>query len=358
MTSINAFRLNFHSGLMVCDEARYWNPEWMIIYTPDKIRSVIDPEISAETGVYLFVGSTGTSSFGDEIIESIRYEIRKRFNIAKEKGDPIPNEISSVENVVEMAFSIVKNLQRTHIDDFLQGKYNLSSQDLIQGFKSTDSQKYNLADEDETKEAISYMTCENFPAELSGLTNNAQLFAGYDPHDGFRLFFMEERNTVLEEVSDIYLAEGSGTITCDLAYSGFASTQPIKAKREGLDRVSTLITMLEGLEEAHTLVAGVGGYPKIMYLDGSQKKVTDKFREISDCRSHLAIEIVAAGAHELISAEKVYKLVDDLIFQKIPFAKVYKAFKSNSSQALQHFLRGYRRNTPISENEQSRGSKS
>ncbi|MBN2384803.1 hypothetical protein JXQ70_18150 [bacterium] len=343
MTSINALRLSHESGLLVCDEARYWNPEWLIILTPEKIRTLIEPEISRETGVFMFIGSTGTSSYGDEIMESIKQEISRRFGEAHRNGAPIPEDIKTVGSIAQLAFDVVEHLHHTHVDDFLRGRYGFIGRELVQGQKQKNGTPSSIDNEEIVKDAVKMMSFENNPSELSGLLNNAQVMAGYDPVDGFRIFFMEERSTVLEEVSDIYLAEGSGTITCDLTLSALAAARTTRDRRLKIDRVEGLITMLEGLDEANRLVAGIKGYPKIIYIDGSQARPEDRCFEISDCRSQLAWEIIKAGAKDLLDNDKVYHLVDQLIFRKVPFADVFKQFQAlDRDKNISHFLRGFR----------------
>ncbi len=83
MTSINALRLDRHSGLMLCDEARYWNPEWMIFYTPEKIRRIIADKLTHATRTVMFMGQTGTSSIGDEWI----MEVTRTFTRSYRKTD-------------------------------------------------------------------------------------------------------------------------------------------------------------------------------------------------------------------------------------------------------------------------------
>jgi len=343
MTSINALRLSHDSGLLVCDEARYWNPEWVIILTPEKIRTLIEPEITRATGIVMYIGSTGTSSYGDEIMESIKQEISRLFHEARTNGKPVPEEITTIDNIVKLAFRVVQQLHHTHVDDFLRGRYGFNGKELLQGAKEHNGQSMTIENEEIIKEASKMMSFENNPAELSGLLNNAQVIAGYGPADGFRIFFMEERSSVLEEVSDIYLAEGSGTITCDLALSALAAARSTRDRRLNIDRVEGLMTMLEGLDEGNRLVAGIKGYPKIIYVDGSQANPDETYLEISDCRSQLAWEITKATAKGLLSGQKGYDLIDQLIFRKVPFSGVMKQFDAEDrDKTISHFLRGYR----------------
>ena len=101
MTSINAMRLNQQEGLMVCDEARYWNPEWMIFYTPEKIRSVVANEVQSERQVVAFMGQTGTSSIGDEWLSEIKRAITRRVLGTQDAGSV--QSISTLEALARIA---------------------------------------------------------------------------------------------------------------------------------------------------------------------------------------------------------------------------------------------------------------
>lgn len=342
MTSINALRLNWNSGLLVCDEARFWNPEWSIIQTPDKIRAITDNQIMEEADVIAFIGSTGASAVGDEIMESVRRRIREHFAKNREKGEPPPETNRTISEIARYAYKIVTELFQKHLNDFIVGKFGFTSYNLMQGKKEIEKEIFTIENDEIVKEAAKYINLENAPAELSGLYNNAQILAGFDPQNGFQIFFIEERNPVLEEVADIYLSEGSGKISSDLTLSSFAASKSTMDRRNNLDRVEALMAMLEGNEEAHLLVAGITGYPKIIYIDGTNPDKTKRLKQISDRHSKLAAEITSAAAMELISQEKAYSLIDRIIFQDAPFNEINDELFKDASPKLSLFLRGYR----------------
>lgn len=348
MTSINAIRLDHYSGLLVCDEARFWNPEWLIILTPDKIRRIVGPEQTKETGVILFLGSTGASSFGDEINDRVNHEIMRLYNEAKENGSGAEGTIFSIRELAKVAFGVAQKLYRQHLTDFLDGRFHLLPDEVIAEKAKRNGHDLEIHNQEMLDEAARFLTLEKSPAELAGLTNNAQLLAGYDPVDGFQIFTMEERDPVLEEVSDIALTGGSGKISLELTASSFAHTLPLNTRRQAVERVEALFCLLEGLDQAYRLVAGVMGYPKIIYVNARQSDRVQWVKEISDCRSQLAFEIVKITCAGLLDLSRAYDLLDRLIFNDEPFREIFDAIRKIDSHGhISYYLRGYKTVRPL-----------
>ncbi|HPQ40981.1 MAG TPA: hypothetical protein PLV45_11470 [bacterium] len=104
MTSINALRLDHHSGLLICDEARYWNPEWMIFYTPEKIRRIVNENITKARRSVMFMGQTGTSSIGDEWIAEITRTITSEYEKALESNEGRVDALVRMPALARLAF--------------------------------------------------------------------------------------------------------------------------------------------------------------------------------------------------------------------------------------------------------------
>jgi hypothetical protein len=345
MTSINAMRLDFHSGLCVSDEARYWNPEWMIFFTPEKIRSVVRPDISKEQDLYFFLGTTGTSSIGDEIIDRVEKAISARYDRLKKAEGRVPDAFMTTGEVAALAFDVVTDLKRLHVDDYLKGRFGFTTEDLVQGStRGKDGRSVPIEEKSVIDEAMKYVTFEGMPADVKGIFGNSQVLAGYDPEGGFRIFYQTERMPVSEEVQEIFLAQGSGRDTCDLQYCHFANTRTVRERRGAVDRVEGLVAMMRGLDMAFRLTAGVEGYPKIIYLNMKEEKPEKRLMQISDMRSKLAAEAVAAGREGYLVDEDVHELVEAVIFDGRPFAEVDQELFRRArcgEEKLFKFLRGW-----------------
>lgn len=349
MTSINALRLNWHSGLCLCDEARYWNPEWMIFHTPEKIRSVVSEEITREQGIVLFMGQTGTSSVGDEFTDRVEKEISALYAAEKKKLGKTPERFRTVAELAEVAFGVITAVKQRHVDDFLLGRYNFDGLDLIRGYYEKEGQKIQISDDKTVDQALKCMNFDGMPEDVKGIFGNSQVLAGFDPAEGFKVFFLTQRTPVCEEVDEIFLAQGSGRDTCDLAFVQFADYSTVRQRRGDIDRLDGLIALLKGLNNAFRLTAGVEGYPKIIYFDALEKNPAKRKLEMSDGRSKLAGEVVLAAMEGFVAWKDARKLVDSVVFGGEPVAEVNEGlFKAAPDpDALGKFLRGYRVRGPL-----------
>jgi hypothetical protein len=343
MTSINALRLDRDRGLLLCDEARYWNPEWMIFYTPEKIRSVVAPEVAQELDLVLFMGQTGTSSVGDEFIDRTEKRITRWFEEEKRRRGQPPSRPPSLTTLAQWAFETITEIKRKHVDDYLRGRFGLTARDIITGRIQREGEEISLQDKDLLGEALKLMTFEENPADVKGIFGNSQVLAGHTPEEGFRIFYMTERMPVCEEVQEIFLAQGSGTDTCDLAFCRFANALNIEQRRGNIPPALGLVALLRGLNDAFRLTAGVAGYPKIIFVDGTQPERQKRVKTFFDMHSKLASEIVMAGSAGLLSEDDVLRLIDELIFRDAPFGLICRRFKEAAvdPQRLDRFLRGY-----------------
>jgi hypothetical protein len=343
MTSINVLKLNFYSGILLCDESRYWNPEWMVFYTPEKIQSMLREDIMKEQDLLLFFGQTGTSSIGDEFIDSIAKEISKAYDKRKKELGEIPAAFMSIEELAHFAFDVIVDIKQTHIDDFLKGKYGFTTKEFSRKEYEVNGTLIPIEDEEIIKSAFKYIMFDDAPKEVTGIFGNSQLLAGYDPVGGFRIFYMTERTPICEEVQEAFLALGSGRDTCDLEYATFASSRPVRDRRGNIDPGTGLVAMLRGLALACKQAAGVGGYPKIIYVDAKQKSPEKRVKVVFDKRSKLAMEMILAAEADLIAKKDVHELVEQLIFHDVPFGEINEKMLSSCKNAknLFSFLRGY-----------------
>jgi hypothetical protein len=317
----------------------------MIFLTPEKIRSVVRPDISREQEVYFFLGTTGTSSIGDEIIDRVEKGISARYDAKKKSEGRVPESFMTTREIADLAFEIVTEIKRVHVDDFLKGRFGFTTEDFVRGaFEKRDGASVPIEEGAVIDEALKYITFEGMPEEVKGIFGNSQVLAGYDPDGGFRIYYQTERMPVCEEVQELFLSQGSGRDTCDLQYCHFANTRTIRERRGAVDRVEGLVAMLRGLDMAFRLTAGVEGYPKIIYLNMKEKDPDKRLVQISDMRSKLAAEAVASGREGFLVEEDVHELVNAVIFEGRPFeeidAELFRRARCGEEKLFK-FLRGW-----------------
>jgi hypothetical protein len=343
MTSINAMRFDHYSGVLMCDEARCWNPEMMKILTPEKMRCVIRPDIQKETGVVAVQGNTGTSTIGDEFMEEVKLRIGEEYDKDCKKAGKKLASFRKMEDLAHFAFEVISGIKRRHIDEGLVGKFGFTGAEFINGSYKKDDKTVEIKDKEVATAAYRQMTWEGRGEDVQGVFLNSQVFAGYDPETGFRAFLLSEIIPVCEAIQECFLAEGSGLDVCDLVWSNNASMRSVPERRGAIDRVEGLVTMLEGLNSAFRVSAGVTGYPKIMYVNGREKDHMARLKEICDWRSKLASEAVFAEMYGFISRETAMKLVEAVIYKDKPFEEVNEALWSAATdrKKMLRFFRGY-----------------
>lgn len=344
MTSINAMRFDRDSGMMVCDEQRTWNPEQMSVNSCDKIRCVVPPNIQKRIGLVACYGHTGTSSIGDEINELIRKRIIKDFEEQFSGKGKEPEKFKTLEEVAELAYEITIEVKRKHIDEQLKGQFGFTASEFISGQYEKNGKKVEIKDKDIVNSIPKYLTWEGRFPEVTPVFLNAGVLAGYEPQEGFRIFLLSMIEPVCEPVQEIFLADGSGLDICDHLFTGFANSKSVPERRGNIDRVEGLAVMLEGLNAAGELCVGVGGYSKIIYINGAEKDRAKILKEIEDYRSKLASEIVMAKTKGFIDRDLAFNLLDNLIFKDQPFWEINNVLFEHikEKEKFKRLLRGYR----------------
>lgn len=93
-------KFDAYSGVLVCDEARCWGTEKMLIHTSEKIRPITSPEIQRDLGIVVCQGNTGTSTLGDEFIEEVKRRISEEYHqLVEQLGKSRPAEPRRVTRI-------------------------------------------------------------------------------------------------------------------------------------------------------------------------------------------------------------------------------------------------------------------
>lgn len=340
MTSVNALRINRDTGILVCDEASYWNEEWMILYTPDKIQSVINMDVVDRYRLAFFVGMSGSTMMGEPIMDRLnQYILNNLPNNVRSYSDNTKLPFG-VEELALAAFDIMKDIKADYINDFLMSRYGFSTPELVAGKYERNGKTINIEDEDVQKEAMKCVIGQGHPAEIGYVFRNTLFVAGYSPVEGFRIFFMNTINSVCEEVSEIFVNGGSGTDTNELVYTDFTNRIPIVDRRDGIDIIEGTITAFKAVSTAFRITAGVAPYPNFIHLDGNSKSMV---RKIFDHRTQLVAEIVACENRGLLDHQTTRSLIENILFKNMSFFEANKLFLSKvvDKRETELFLRGY-----------------
>ncbi len=341
MTAINALKFDEKSGILVCDEQRTWNDEEMKVDSCDKIRPIVSRKILKDTGLAVCYGNTGSSSLGDEWAVNMNKTLERKFEDWKQTPT---EQFLSMDAVAHLAFNEQMKLKHDHIDQQLKGKFGFTARDFIAGSYKKNGKEIKIKDKEIIEKIPEYLTWAGRSDAVSGVFLNAGIIAGYSPKDGFRIFLLSLIDPTCEPVGEIFLAEGSGLDICDHLYTDFANARSVPERRGNIDRGLGTLKMLEGLNYAIDLCAGVGGYVKIIYINGHEKDPDKQLREYSDYRSKLAAEIAIAYTRRFLSEAKAVQLIENILYEGHSFAEVNTALMDSVSDRniFIKMLRGYR----------------
>lgn len=341
MTSINALRFNRDQGLMICDETRSWNDEDMMINAADKIRPVIPEEVTDAIGLVGAYGNTGTSTIGDELRIGIRRRVAERFREHLKIHRKAPRY--TCEEIAALVWEVMVGMKEAHTSQYLHGKFGFRQDDYVRGFYMKDGKKIEIKDKATVERAHEAVTWEKKSDAVKPVFANGGIFAGWDPAQGFRIFQYSLSEKYYEPVDACFVAGGSGSDTTNRTLATFAATRDYAERTGDIDPALGTLTFLAALGEACRTNIGVGGYCNILFFDG-KKKPRERLREVNDHRAKLASEIANAWRVNLIDPSAGRELIDALLFQGEPIAKVHaRFFRSTGNPALlDRYLRGYR----------------
>ncbi|MBN2385223.1 hypothetical protein JXQ70_20295 [bacterium] len=341
MTVVNAIRFDDYSGAMVCDEQVSWGNMERKGDVGDKILPVIPPGIQKEFGLVAAYGGSGTSAVSEEIkkitTNLINAEYEKRTVMRKTAT------FLTIEHLAEQIFEHLCRMKRDHIDEYLFHRYGFKGNDLIRGYYETKSGKVDINQKEIIEEAQAAMTWKGNAPDLRFLYVNRGILSGYEPQEGFRIFYFNMMTFSFEPVQAIFQSIGSGQDTSDLEFADFVGTKTLEARRVHLDPVEAVISIIQATNLASKNNIGVGGYYNIVLFDGKKENL-EKIREISDERAKLCSETVAAYKAELISRKLAIEVIGDLLFGTQDFEKAEKYLfdKCPAAKKLSRFFRGYK----------------
>ena len=343
MTSINAMKFNQHMGILISDEQRSWNPEIMLINSCEKIKKLTDEEMFENYQLTAFYGHTGTSSLGDEIFETLRRKILKKYEDEVKNSRTKPEKFMTIKEIADLGFQTMIELKRRHIDEQIKGYYGFTANEFIKGSYKKDDKEIEIKEKEIIDKIPKYLTWEGRLEEVTGVFLNAAVVAGYEPNEGFRIFLLSMIDPVCEPVQEIFIAEGSGLLVADPLFTKFANSKTIPERRGNIDPVEGTLKMIEGLVMAYETCVGVGGYLKIILIDAKNKDKNKRVKEVADRRAKLAEEIVSAYVDRLIPKAIAYDLIKELLFEDKSFVEVNeKLFNSvQDKELLDKYLRKY-----------------
>jgi len=323
MTSINCIRFDEYSGMCLCDEARTWNEEEGRLLTAEKMRLLSSPEVIEGTGSVFVMGKTGTSTLGNEFLETTKDLLTATYRKRCEaEGAPLKRFMTTRE-VAHFLFDNLITCKHRHTDYLLRAKYGFNEQDYVAGSYVNDKgERIEIKEKAVVDQVHRIMTWEGQCEEARAIFLNGQIVAGYDPHEGCQMYRSCLVAPIVEPVHELFSCDGSGVDSADFVYTLFNNARTVKERRGAVDRVEGCVVMLEAMNSTLIHSGGCDGYYKIHLIDGRPADPKKRHKEIHDGRSKLASEIVRCGSHGFLPWKKAYELVEALVFEDVPLLEV------------------------------------
>ena len=304
MTVINVMRFNKESGGMVADSQGSTQMRKYDLF----VKSML-------LGNKFIMGGTGSSSVLDEAGKGL----------AGGLYDPKKNTYENAQ-VLSM---ILNESYRGYIDDLMKAKFGFCSKEFIAG---------RLADGTPIGQHLIQPAGEVYSGgDQSWQQKRANEFVviGRD-EDDCRIYYvpMIGRPTMS---SLPFATAGSGMDEADNVLHDFMRSIP-REKRQEIEFVPGMATLIRATNRASDLNPGVGGVPTISYLKGELSRV------LPEQDSILATEIVRVADKGLVTEPEALQSLENLLGESANFKDIEdKIFwGKNSSKEIMRFLRGYR----------------
>jgi hypothetical protein len=344
MTSINAIRFDDHSGAMICDEQRHWNPERIKVYAADKIRSIVPEELREKYGLAACYGNTGTSAIGDELRLTMHREVEAEYRRRCREEGRVPDEFLSIREVVKLGWRVICRMKHAHVDEHLHNKFGFSTSDVIRGCYHKDGKKIPIENPEVVKEAMEAIARDpNLPAS-DAVFGNGGIIAGLDQKTGFKIYLFSMKDGMVEPSESGYAALGSGGDTTNFVLPRFFNREGASGREKGIDRVEGICALLDAVNMASEHNLGVGGYFNIILFDQLSAGFNGLYTEYNDHRSKLSMETVKAHRAGFITHSACLEITCGLLFegQDVNWAeeKLWQA-AGDDRLGLHRLLRGY-----------------
>lgn len=342
MTVVNAIRFDDFSGAMVCDEQVSWGDMARKGDVGDKIQSIVPATLTEKFGLVAAYGGSGTSSVSEEI-KNMAFQFLRDEEESRQKYPARSGKFLTVQQVADRIFGSICEMKRRHVDEYLFHRFGFKGIDLIRGYYETKGGKVDINQKEIIDEAHSAMTWKGGFADLKFLFVNRGIMAGYEQQEGFRIFYFNMMTFSYEPVQAVFQSIGSGQDMSDFAFADFVGTKTVQERREHMDPIDAMVSIIHATNLASANNIGVGGYFNIVVIDG-RKPHGERLKEIADEHAKLASETVAAYKAELIPKKLAFETIGELVFNGSAFEKVEKNLfrKSHNEKALSRFLRGYK----------------
>jgi hypothetical protein len=340
MAIVTALQLSTSSGALICDE-EYWFLRRRRSYFLDNMRSIVPEDIADALGIEAAYGGWGHPGFHEEVIKRSREAIRKAYASGTTSSEYPLNDLESLAAIVRQA---MQDTRQRKVNDMLTYLYGFTVDDLNRGYFEENGTRYDLTQDTIKSEAKKILTYEKKGNLTDPIFKNKAVLIGYDPTYKFRGYHINAENTVYSLISGGFEAIGAGMYGAGIEFSRIMNRLTLEQRRSGFDRVWGILALMEATLKGYDHFHEVGGGLNLVYINGEEKSHAKRYVELTDDTMQLAMEMTRAYQYNLLPSEKIYGLLNNLIFQGTNRKTVEKAFFSQvkDKATLGKLLRGYK----------------
>jgi len=343
MAIVIGFKIDDHSGAMICDEE-----DWILrkrqIFYGDFIYSLISEEVSGGINMEALYGGVGRPSFTYDVAGKVKRKIEKEY-LDYRGGQG--KTITAIDDIASILLNTIQEEFKRRTDLKLRALYGFDKDDLMSGSYDHEGVKYEIKQEELKKKAMKDATVPETGCLEDRYLEHKALLLGYDRTDGVALYGFEYTSPTLYLTAGPFEVRGTGVDEKDaaqLVLANYVNRKPLCVRRAGFDRVEVITELIKALYEASVHNQEVGGYFRLVYLDGRGKSQSERLKEPSEEAVKIATELVIANKYGQLEIDSLYELMNSLIFENKDHSLVEEEMfrKAKSWYTLDFILRNYK----------------
>ncbi|MCR4318439.1 MAG: hypothetical protein NUW37_19020 [Planctomycetes bacterium] len=329
-------KFNSQSGAIICDEEYLHAGKRRVPYG-DYLESLLDEKQADELDAELIYAMVGTPSLSGEVQREIRKALGKKH---KRSVNDEP-EVVPFDDLARICTDTARTLVKKWQDRRLDALYGFNSDDFNRGTFSEDGKNIEISQE-AVKKRASEMTSR--PEKSIALIEHSAIVFGWDRKNGIAGVTFDSATGSSSYISGAFEVIGRGSTAVKMTLQEFVGRQDVSSRRIGRDPIESCTALLCAYAKCEEQFHEVGGYPRIIILDGSKLKHSERVKEIANAPAKLAKEIVNAYRWEFIDRKTAHSLIEGVVFANLGFDEAEeKLFAScREPSKLELCLRGYK----------------
>lgn len=315
MAQLTALRFTPVVGALAIDQESWYLRNRKTFFT-DCLYSLLPPAVREE-GFELIYGGIGHPAFHHEVVNNSRRKIEEV--LQHNRAETLCEQSRPLQYLARFVLNAFQARIKRRIDDRLQFLYGLTMAEVGAGNVQSSGSEQNgmdLQQKDVVKRTLDIATGKESMSYGSLTVKNEAVLIGIDPNNGFSGFTLKEDDGVLSYHSCGFESLGPSRYIAASEISQKLHSHTLEERRHGVGTIPGLVSLYAAHSKAARHFGQVGGTIRCAILNADGASVSERLQELSDARSRLLSEIVEAYLMKVLTEEKTYHLVKDIIEHK------------------------------------------